>query len=81
MWFWRANQPMDWFRHNSGESYQQQRHEQRASWNGPTTVSLKHQRYTSPQDNQSGKGKDTDAWATWKQQQQYNKGWNWKNNQ
>ena len=72
---------MDWFRHNSSEAYQQQRHEQRATWTGPTTVSLKHQRYNSPPENQGGKAKDTDAWATWKQQQHSNKGWNWKSNQ
>jgi len=27
MWFWRANQTMDWFRHNSSEAYQHQRQE------------------------------------------------------
>ena len=81
MWFWRANQPMEWFRHNSSEAYQQQRHEQRSTWTGPTTVSLKHQRFNSPPGNQGGKAKDTDAWAGWNQQQHSNKGWNWKRNQ
>ena len=79
MWFWRANQTMDWYRHNSAETYQHQRQEQRSSWSGPALVSAKHQRYTGPQD-QGGKGKDNDAWSTWKPQQ-HHKGWNWKGNQ
>ena len=73
-WFWRANQTMDWFRHNSSEAYQNQRQEQRSKWTGPVHASAKHQ-WTGSQDH-AGKGQDADAWANWSSQQHY-KGRNW----
>ena len=78
MWFWRANQTMDWYRHNSAEAYQHHRQEQRSTWPGPVVVSSKHQWHSAPHD-QGGKGQDADAWSNWNSQQQY-KGRNWKAN-
>ena len=78
MWFWRANQTMDWFRHNSAEAYQHHRQEQRTNWPGPVLVSAKHQWHSGTND-QVGKGHDADAWSSWNSQQQY-KGRNWKAN-